>query len=161
MSGLRSAHSSSLSSLSCYNPSLNISPPGEDQLEAAMGRQEQFVNFPEQIAISGAIGSAKIFCPYLKEPKKSGTVKEVCEDFQDPYRELVMKYIEPFYENMEVSSRAEALELAFWWDETLEVDTDFWIQLHGHFENGTPAPKYEKPVLEVKKEFNTIRSVVL
>ena len=98
--------------------------------------------FPELLAhkMEGPLAQA-----FRKE--KHPTVKEHLEKFPIGYRELVLKYLDPINENYEVKTPAEALELAFYWDETGhddKTDHDFWVKLHNYLDGKGDRPKLDK-----------------
>lgn len=58
-----------------------------------------------------------------------GNIKRVLGTIPNPYGELAIKNLSPRNEHYNVSSRREALELAFYWDEAIYEDAPFWIQV--------------------------------
>jgi hypothetical protein len=93
-----------------------------------------------------------------------GMTKEVVESLPKPYNDIALQYLEQKNEEYEVASQREALELAFWWDETLE-GTGFWIQLADALEGKGEYPEFEVvmvdgPAKGQKKKFNKIEQMI-
>lgn len=72
--------------------------------------------------------------------EKQKPITEVINNFPNPYNKLVLKYLDFRNEHYNVKSKREALELAFWWDETSE-DVGFWIRLADALEGKGDFPE--------------------
>jgi len=96
--------------------------------------------------------------------RTSSDVKEYINNLPKPYNDIALQYLEPRNEEYEVKSVIDALELAFYWDETLE-GTGFWIQLADALEGKGEYPEFEVvmvdgPAKGQKKKFNKIEQMI-
>jgi hypothetical protein len=109
----------------------------------------------------------EVSCPYqpFVYGKQSGNIKDVLSDIKAPYSKIALKYLEKNNEGYDVSSPAEALELAFWWDETLEYDTGFWLQLYEALKGEGEYPEFyidviDGPAKGTKKKVKRMDSII-